>query len=184
MAETDDQVFRKGTVDNIDPFAYAPPGHALTDDNTRWPWGQPPQDVDPDVVLDNAINALKKPKVRQELIKLLAVGVSVEVLVEGFLFQSFQDGKFTPDVGLLIKPALAIYMADMAEEEKIPYRLFENDNAMEEDEMDDVTFFQMMRQNNPRMFEYVRENINSQIRAGSVPQQPKDENFLTMKDKG
>ena len=41
-----------------------------------------------------------------------------------------------------------------------------------------------MRENNPRMFEYVRENINSQIRAGSVPQQPKDENFLTMKDKG
>lgn len=180
MAETDAQVFSRGSVETSDPFAYAPPGHSLTVDNSRWPWGKPPRDVDPEAVLDKAIDGLEKPKVRQEMMKLLMVGVSVEVLVEGFLIQGFQDGKFTPDVAALIKPAIGLIIADMAEDEGIPYRLFENDNAMEENEMDEETFFSMMKQNNPRMFEFVNEKVNEQIRMGLAPKEPEEQNFLSM----
>ena len=57
----------------------------------------------------------------------------------------------------------------MAEEEGVPYRLFENDDAMTEDEMDDETFFRMMKENNPQMFGYIRENVNEAIRSGNTP---------------
>jgi hypothetical protein len=170
----------KGTIQAKDPFASAPPGYGLTQDNARWPWGQPPRDVDPEVILEKALQGLERPKVKQEMMKLLVVGVSVEVLVEGYLFQAFQDGMFTPDVGLIIKPALALVIADMAEEEGIPYRLFENDDALEEGEMDDRTFFRMMKDNNPQMFAYVQENMNAEIRKGSRPRPA--ENFLNRKD--
>ena len=169
-----------GSIEAKDPFAVAPPGHSLTQDNSRWPWGQPQRDVDPEVVLKKAVNSLDVPHVREEMMKLLMVGASVEALVEGYIFQAFQEGGFSPDVGLLIKGPLAMYIASVAEDENVPYRLFENEDALTEDEMDDKTFFSMMRDNNPAMFAYVSETINEGIRRGYEPAPPREENFMTM----
>ena len=85
------------------------------------------------------------------------IGASVEALVEGYIIQNFQEGNFTPDVGLLIKGPLAMVIAGMAEEEGIPYRFFERDDELEKDEMDDETFFRMMKRNNPQMFAVISE---------------------------
>ena len=104
-------------------------------------------------------------------------GVSIEVMIEGYILQGIHDRRFTPDVGLLIKPPLAIVMANMAEEEGIPYRMFENRNAGQRNKMDDKKFFSLIKRNNPRMFEFIQENINEAIRAGD---QPVEENFLNM----
>ena len=171
---------RAGSVQAKDPFAVAPPGHSLTEDNSKWAWGRPPQITDPEVALEGAIKALQKPKLRNEMFKLMYTGVAIEVIVEGYLLQAFHNGKFTPDVGLLIKPPLGLYVAHLAEEEGVPYRLFENENAGQEGVMDDKTFFTMMKQNNPRMFEFIRENVNESIREGNVPSEPTEENFMTM----
>jgi hypothetical protein len=46
--------------------------------------------------------------------------------------------------------------------------------------MDDQTFFSMMKQNNPRMFEFIRENVNESIRQGNMPSEPQEQNFMTM----
>jgi len=53
--------------------------------------------------------------------------------------------------------------------------MFENKNAGEEGIMDDKTFFRMIKTNNPRMFEFIRENVNESIREGN---KPPEENFL------
>ena len=174
---------KRGTIEAKDQFAMAPPGFGLTLDNERWPWGKPQKAVDPEVVLREAVDSLEVPHVREEMMKLLMVGASVEALVEGYLFQAFQEGGFSPDVGLLIKGPLAMYIASVAEDEGVPYRLFENDDALTEDEMDDETFFAMMRENNPAMFAYVSETINEGVRQGRAPQPPREENFMTMKKK-
>ncbi len=173
---------QKGSIESIDRFSAPPPGHSLTQDNSRWAWGRPPQDVDPTVVFEKVLDNIEKPQRFQEMMKMLVVGVSIEALVEGIIIQGFQEGRFTPDVGLLIKGPLAFYIAEMAEEEGVPYRLFENSNAFEEDEMDDRTFFDMMRQNNPRMFTIVKENLNAAIREGMSPKPPAEENFLNRED--
>jgi len=167
----------KGSVEAIDPFSAAPPGHSLTIDNTQWAWGKPPQFVDPEQVLDISIKALKDKRRKDEMLKLLLAGVSVEQLVEGFIFQGFSEGKFTPDVGMLIKAPLAIVIANMAETEGLPYRLFANKDAAEEGKMKDKTFIRMIKNNNPRMFEYIRENVNKVLRDGD---EPMEENFLNM----
>ena len=128
----------RGSIEAKDPFAMAPPGYGLTSDNERWPWGKPQEEVNPEEVLRQAVESLKVPHVRDEMMKLLMIGASVEALVEGYVFQAFQEGGFSPDVGLLIKGPLGIYIANMAEEANIPYRLLENDDALTEDEMDDA----------------------------------------------
>jgi len=169
-----------GSIEAKDPFAVAPPGHSLTEDNSKWAWGKPPQITDPEQALEVAIASLQRPKVRDEMFKLLYTGVSIEVMVEGYVLQAFHDGKFMPDVGLLIQPPLGMYIAHMAEEAGIPYRLFENEDAGTEGQMDDKTFFTMMKDNNPRMFEFIRENVNESIREGNMPSEPTEENFMTM----
>ena len=63
----------------------------------------------------------------------------------------------------------------------IPFRMFENDDAFDEGKMDDPTFFRMMKENNPRMFEYVREKINEEIRKGAAPKETPEDNFLNRK---
>ena len=171
----------KGSIEAKDTLAVAPPGHSLTEDNSKWAWGKPPKDVDPEVVLQKAIASLENPQVREELLKLFMVGVSIEVMVEGYLLQGFQEGRFTPDVALLIKAPLGLYIANIAEEEGVPYRLFENADALEEGKMNDETFFKMMRQNNPDMFNYVRETINEGIRRGIMPE---EQNFINQEEKG
>ena len=118
------------------------------------------------------------------MMKLLIVGASVEALVEGYIFQAFQEGGFSPDIGLIIKGPLAMYIASVAEEENIPYRMFENENALTKNEMDDKTFFTMMRDNNPAMFAYVSETINEGVRQGRMPKPREEENFMTMEKKG
>jgi hypothetical protein len=166
-----------------DRFAPAPPGFSLTQDNSQWPWGQPAKFADPDEALEETLKRTMKPRSKKELFKLLMVGVSIEVIVEGIIFQGFQEGLFTPDVGMLMKPSLALVIADEAEEEGIPYRMFENDDAETEGEMDDETFLRMMHQNNPRMFNAIREHANAAFRAGSAPREPEPERgFLSAKE--
>jgi len=167
-----------GSIEAKDDFAPAPPGHALTEDNTKWAWGKPQQVVDPEVALEQAINSIKQPKIQLEMVKLLLVGASVEMMVEGYLLQAFHEGRFGPDVGLLIKAPLAFYIASIAEEENIPYRFFENDDALEKGTMDDEMFLMMMKRNNPSMFNHIREEINKGIREGNSP---RPENFLNAK---
>jgi len=175
MMEVREQV---GSVEAKDDFAPSPPGHSLTEDNTRWAWGKPQQVVDPEVALQEAINSIRQPKIQLEMVKLLLTGASIEMMVEGYILQAFHEGRFGPDVGLLIKAPLAFYIASIAEEANIPYRFFENDDALEKGTMDDETFLMMMKRNNPSMFNYIREEINKGIREGDTP---KPENFLTTK---
>ena len=76
-----------------------------------------------------------------------------------------------------MKPSLALYIAGIAEEEEMPYRMFESDKPLEEDEIGDVHVLKIMKKNNPRMFEFIKEKVNEEIRTGGQPQQP-EQNFL------
>tara|TARA_R100000773_G_C4219990_1_gene118611 strand:+ start:1844 stop:2389 length:546 start_codon:yes stop_codon:yes gene_type:complete len=160
---------QEGSIEAKDNFAPAPSGHALTDDNQQWAWGKPPKVVDPEMALQQAINSLKQDRIQLEMMKLLVGGASIEMIVEGYLFQAFQEGRFMPDVGLLIKAPLAFYIASLAEEANIPYRFFENKDALDEGTMSDETLVEMMQQNNPSMFNFLREKMNEDIRKGKKP---------------
>ena len=176
----EDQIILEGSIEAKDDFAPAPPGHSLTLDNERWPWGKPPRVADPNAAMEQAIDSLEVPKTKQEMFKLIIAGASIEAIVEGYIFQGFQEGRFNPDVGVLMKAALALYIANMCEEDHVPYRFFENKDELESDEMPDETFMAMMKQNNPMMFSFVRESINEGVRRGNMQQPVQEENFISM----
>ena len=158
---------RSGSIEAKDPFAQAIPGTSLTSENKKWAWGNPPENTDPDVVLQEATDRLDDPRFREDMLKLLIAGVSIEHIVETWVIDGFESGKFSLDVGLLTNGHLGIYIAYLAEEEDIPYRMFEKDDGgRNKDRIDDESFFNLMKQNNPVMFETLKEELNSSIRKG------------------
>lgn len=158
---------RSGSIEAKDPFAQAIPGTSLTVDNKKWAWGNPPQHTDPEVVLQEATDRFEDPTFKEDMMKLLIAGVSIEHIVETWVIDGFESGKFSLDVGLLSKGPLGVYIAYIAEQEDIPYRMFEKDDGgINDDRIDDESFFKLMKDNNPAMFETLREGLNETLRKG------------------
>ena len=62
---------------------------------------------------------------------------------------------------------MGVYIAYLAEQENIDYRMFERDDIVERDRVDDESFFKLMKENNPKMFEVLRESVNETLRKGN-----------------
>jgi len=158
---------RKGSIENIDPFGSPPPGISLTVENKRWAWGNPPEDVDPEIVLDKATSRFLDPNFTDDVLKLLTAGVSIEHLTESWMTNGFQEGKFTLDAGLLAKAPLALYIANLAEESNAPYRFFEREDVTTRNRLQDQDFLKLMKDNNPNMFEALRRVITQKFEEGT-----------------
>ena len=59
-------------------------------------------------------------------------------------------------------------MANMAEEEGVPYRLLENDDELDQDEIPDENILRIMKRNNPNMYAVLNEEVNKVIRMGGA----------------
>lgn len=166
---SDKQDVSRGAIESRDPFAAAPPGISLTTDNQNWPWGNPPEEVDVDVILENATAKIDEDEVfRGEMFKLLIAGISVEHMVEAWLMNGFETGKFSLDAGLLAKGPLAVYIAYTAEQNNVPYRMFEQEDPTADSRMDNVEYLRLLKTNNPKMFSAMREELNRTIRDGDA----------------
>ena len=157
---------RSGSIEAKDPFAKPPPGISLTSDNKKWAWGNPPENTDPRVIIEEATARLDDPRFREDMMKLLMAGVSVEHLVETWVIDGFESGKFTLDAGMLAKGPLGLYIAYVAEQEDVGYRMFERDDVINKDRVDDESFFKLMKDNNPMMFGALKEELNNTLRKG------------------
>ena len=167
MFQGEGKQFRRGAIENRDRFGRSVTGISLTTDNTKWPWGNPPDDVDVNTVLDRAAGRLEEdPVFRQEMLKLMLAGVSIEHIVETWVIDNFENGRFSLDVGLLAKGPLGVYLAYVAEQEGVPYRMFERDDPEADRRIDDETYFELMKTNNPAMFQKIREAANKVVRDG------------------
>jgi len=152
--------------DKLTPLA-APPGHSLTDEPGKWAWERPPQFANPDDALDFVLDKLEEPTRRKDIMRMLVAGISIQELVSQIAFKGFMQGAYSPDVAELIKPSIGIYLYREALEEGFEPRMMvdENEeNGIKEGEVDDVSFFRIMKERNPDLFEAMNEEINRQER--------------------
>ena len=144
-------------------------GISLTTDNQNWPWGNPPEEVDVDIILENATAKIDEDEIfREEMFKLLVAGISVEHMVEAWLMNGFETGKFSLDAGLLAKGPLAVYIAYTAEQNNVPYRMFEQEDPTADSRMDNIEYLRLLKTNNPKMFSAMQEELNKTIRDGDA----------------
>ena len=141
----------------------APPGNSLTDPPGKWPWEQPPRCTDANEVIDYTIDTISNGPIKDDMVKLMMAGITVEELVEQMAFKGFMEGQFTPDVAELIKPALGIFLVDLALQTGFEPQMFV-DNSPVEGSVDDKLFFEIMQDKNPQLFAGMVEEINKEQR--------------------
>ena len=140
-----------------------PPGNSLTDAPGKWAWERPALYPDPDDAIDHVAGMVTTPPLRDDMLKLMMAGISVEELVNQISFKGFLEGAYTPDVAEITKPAVAIILTDMAVQSGIEPRLFV-DSDMPQGNVEDVTFFELLKKNNPTLHAGMIEQLNKTIR--------------------
>lgn len=175
-------------IDKLTPLA-APPGHSLTGPKGKWPWDRPPRFSNPDEAIDFVTEKLDTPQSKDGLLKLMLAGITIEEIVSQVAFKGFASGTFNPDVAELIKPAIAVYLMGIADEKGLNPQLFVDES--EEEQVDDVTFFKILKQRNPELFDAMNEEMNENQRMqeqkaieNSMPPEPAPPSFLNTQSEG
>tara|TARA_R100000234_G_scaffold67247_1_gene41061 strand:- start:2351 stop:2893 length:543 start_codon:yes stop_codon:yes gene_type:complete len=169
----------------------APPGHSLTDPVGKWAWDNPPQFADPNDAVDFVIDKMQQKNTQDSLLKMMAAGITIEEIVGQVAFKGFMQGMYTPDVAELIKPSVGIYLMKLATDNNIDYEITVPKRD-EQEQMDDDTFFDIIKERNPVMYKTMIETANEQERMGKADldmymaeqrkEQEPPQNFLQMGD--
>ena len=153
-----------------------PPGNSLTDAPGKWAWERPALYPDPDDAIDHIANMVTTQPLRDDMLKLMMAGISIEELVNQISFKGFLEGAYTPDVAEITKPAVAIILADLAIQAGFEPKMFV-ESKVPEGNVDDETFFRLLKKNNPELFSGMVEELNKQVREGSKGMKELDESI-------
>ena len=145
-------------MDKLSALA-APPGNSLTDAPGKWPWERPARFSSPDDAIDFATESIASGPARDDMLKMMMAGITVEELVDQISFKGFIAGAFTPDVAELIKPGMAIFLADLAVQEGFEPQMFVDEGPIEGG-VSDEAFFTIMKERNPELFSAMVEEAN------------------------
>jgi hypothetical protein len=110
-------------------------------------------------VIDYTVDNISNGPVRDDMIKMMLAGITVEELVEQITFTGCMAGAFTPDVAELVKPAIGIFLADMAIQEGFEPQMFVDEGPIE-GSVSDEAFFKIMKEKNPELFRTMLEETN------------------------
>ena len=87
-------------------FNVSTPGESLTQPLGKYPYERPPEFNTPKEALNFITEKYYHPVTFSNVVKVLAAGVPIELVVDTLVFTGFLQGKYTVDVSELIKPAL------------------------------------------------------------------------------
>lgn len=158
IEQTADTRNEEQVAGQVDPFNHPIPGQSLTTEPGNNQYETSPEQTDPEVVIESVINFFKNPEQKEMLLTNLAVGMPVEAVVQSFALGGVAEGKFSPDVAELIKPALTLHIVDLAMEENIPVTIFTDEVMSQEDqqELSEIEARQVMEESRPEFAQAIK----------------------------
>ena len=160
------------------PFDQPTPGQSLTNDpDSKYAWEQPPVYTD----VENAVMSIVADSYEKETYKMIALtladGMPVGNVAAMILQAGFNEGKWNPDLMmLLIEPTMYILSA-IAEQCGVDYLLYEGDTFDSYDEDDEDEIEKQTLTNFKDMNSKMRQELKfkdlkpSQITKQSVPEE-------------
>ena len=94
-------------IRETNPFDAPVPGQSLTDTPRNYPWEHAPQYATVEDASMQVWEGLHKKETMEKVVVLLDAGLTVEEITKVIVFAGFVEGKFNPDVGLLLTPIVA-----------------------------------------------------------------------------
>tara|TARA_Y100001980_G_C14500616_1_gene276627 strand:+ start:570 stop:1172 length:603 start_codon:yes stop_codon:yes gene_type:complete len=164
------EIYNQEAVDALVNAGKPIPGQSLTNDpDQRYPWENPPEYTDYKQALNFIADQLLDKEVYVPLMKGIGAGVPITDITLQMLQAGFEQGKWNPDLlMMLIEPTVYTLMA-LAEKANIQYRI----NGDEEEDMDedDEKDIQMMKQKNLQELVNTKVSQESKVPSGVVPRE-------------
>lgn len=156
--------FLQGSLERGRPI----PGQSLTNSpDQAYKWEQPPEFTSPREATLHVIEVLTVPETISNIIYALADGVSVIDLASITLYSGFLEGKWNPDLMvLLMEPTMYTIMA-LAEKAEISYQLEAGDNESIKEMSSDKEIEQLKQGINE--LDKLKQQSVSKINAQVVP---------------
>jgi len=96
-------------------------GQSLTAPVGDRPWQRPSRYADPDDALAFYMDRITKPRMANQMMDILEMGIPVDTLVDMIQAGGVMEGLHNIDVGIIISPALAEAISSMADAAEITY---------------------------------------------------------------
>lgn len=144
------------------------PGQSLTNDPDQpYPWEGPPQFTDFKEALNFIVDELLEEEIYVPIIQGIGQGVPLTDIALQVLQTGFQEGKWNPDLFMmLVEPVIYLLMA-LAEKANVEYRITgdEEDDLDSEDENDIAE----MKVNNLKKYTESKITKESRVPSGVLP---------------
>jgi len=101
------------------PFDAPVPGQSLTDEPQNYHWEHPPQYTNINEAAEVIFNRLTEDDAALNMLAMLKSGVPVEAIVRTLIFAGFSEGKFNPDLGILLAPIVMAMIVGIAKRAKL-----------------------------------------------------------------
>ena len=164
------EIYNQEAVDALVNAGKPIPGQSLTNDpDQRYPWENPPEYTDYKQALNFIADQLLDKEIYVPLMKGIGAGVPITDITLQMLQAGFEQGKWNPDLlMMLIEPTVYTLMA-LAEKANIQYRINgDEEEAMDEDDEKDI---QMMKQKNLQELVKTKVSQESKVPSGVVPRE-------------
>lgn len=153
------------------------PGQSLVNDPSQpYPWEQAPEFANPKDALDYMVATIFQPEAMKEIVQALANGAAVADIAMVMLYTKFTEGKFNPDVLMLLaEPVMYVVMA-IGEEANIKYNIEDSNDLDQLDEEDNQEEFDEQINKFRTVFDDIKNGTikkgmePSKITSGAVPQ--------------
>lgn len=139
------------------------PGQSFTDEPGKWAWERPARFSTVDESFEHVVDQIEKDEQsKDEMLKLMMAGIPLEQITNTIAFGGFTEGAWTVDVSELLKLPVLLHLANMAQKEQIPVKVFSDSTIKRKEEgegMDSDTLLRLMKENNPDAFDRAEEGI-------------------------
>jgi len=115
------------------------PGQGLTTDpENPMPWEKPPEITELQEGLQYVFGRLIEPKIYTSIMDVIDNGTPLMDVVQGILFKGFTEGKWNPDLMMLLAEPTAYMLMALAERANIDFKIYRGE---EEDDNEEETLF-------------------------------------------
>jgi len=142
------------------------PGQGLTNDpESPYPWEKAPEFTALDTSLQYIFGLLIDPENYVPIMDVIADGTALMDITQGILFKGFTEGKWNPDLMMLLAEPVAYILLALAERADINPKIYKGE---EEDEDNEATLFDMEigKEKLKKLKEF---STTKEIPAGAIP---------------
>ena len=110
------------------------PGSSLTNDpDSPWPWEKAPEFTIQRVAMEYLYTTLIEPEVYMPVLQSVRSGIPVVDIAQSILFKGFSEGKWNPDLMMLLVEPLSYMIMALAERAGIDYRVYTGEDDDQRD---------------------------------------------------